>query len=142
VLKVGPAAASIGEMIEQTRRRLREVPPVSISFGRVLYHPEAITLGVQPAGALDSVFGAVRDAAQCTVGMPGDAAMTGWMPHVTVAYSTAVQPAGPIIAALGRELPECKITVSSVSLIAQQGAERHWDWHPVAAVQLGATAAA
>jgi hypothetical protein len=64
---------------------------------------------------------------------------TGWMPHVTVAYSTAVQSAGPIIAALGRELPECKITVS---LIAQQGAERQWDWHQVAEVQLGATAAA
>ena len=90
-------------------------------------------------GALDAVFDAVREGAQRTIGSPEDAS---WIPHVTVAYSTAVQPGGPIIAALGRELPECKITVSSVSLIAQQGAERLWDWHPVAEIQLGPMAAA
>jgi 2'-5' RNA ligase len=144
VLRVGPAdgiaVASIGEMIEQARQGLSAVPPVSVSFGRVLYHPEAITLGIQPAGALDAVFDAVQEAAQSAVGKPEDAA--GWMPHVTVAYSTAIQSATPIIAALGRELPECQITVNSVSLIAQQGAERHWDWHQVAQVQLGTTAAA
>jgi hypothetical protein len=82
---------------------------------------------------------AVREAAQRTIGSPEDA---GWIPHVTVAYSTSVQPGGPIIAALGRELPECKITISSVSLIAQQGAERLWEWRPVADIQLGPTAAA
>ncbi len=145
VLRVGSAdgiaAASIDEMIEQARQRLRKVPPVSVSLGRVLYHPEAITLGVQPADALDPVFDAVREAAQSTAGKPEDAGKTGWTPHVTMAYSTAVQPADPIIAALGRELPACKITVSSISLIAQQGAERHWDWHQVAAVQLGPTVA-
>jgi len=135
----GIAAASIGEMIEEARRRLRTVPPISVSLGRVLYHPEAITLGVQPADALDSVFDAVQDAAQSIVGKPEYAERTCWTPHVTVAYSTTVQPAGPIIAALGRELPECKITVSSVSLIAQQGAERQWDWQPVAEAQLGNT---
>jgi hypothetical protein len=105
----------------------------------VLYHPEAIALAVRHDGGLDAVFDAVRAAARSTIGRPEDA---GRMPHVTVAYSTAAQPGGPIIAALGRELPECKITVSSVSLIAQHGAERLWDWRPVADIQLGPTAAA
>jgi 2'-5' RNA ligase len=143
VLRVGLAddiaAASIDEMIERTRQHLHAVRPVGVSLGRVLYHPEAIALGVRHDGALDAVFDAVREAAQRTIGSPEDA---GWIPHVTVAYSTAVQPGGPIIAALGRELPECKITVSSVSLIAQQGAERLWEWRPVADIQLGPTAAA
>lgn len=145
VLRVGSAdgiaTSSINEMIEQTRNRLRAVPPISVSFGRVLYHPEAITLGVQSAGGLDSVFAAVREAAQSTVGKPENVEKTYWTHHVTVAYSTAVQPAGPIIAALGRELPECKITIGGVSLIAQHGAERQWDWHLVEEVQLGTAAA-
>jgi hypothetical protein len=66
---------------------------------------------------------------------------TRWTPHITLAYSTAVQPTGPIIDALGRELPECKITVGSVSLVAQRGAERQWDWHPIAEVRFGTPAA-
>ena len=83
------------------------------------------------------MFEAIRDAAQRATGSRNDAAQTRWIPHVTVAYSTAVQPAGPIIAALGRELPESKVTVSNVSLIAQHGPECQWDWRPVAAAQLG-----
>lgn len=57
VLMVGPAtgldAAVVDQMIEEARQRLRKVPPVSVTFGRVLYHPEAITLGIEPARALD-----------------------------------------------------------------------------------------
>jgi 2'-5' RNA ligase len=138
VLRVG-LMDGIDEMIERARQRLRAVCPVSVSIGRVLYHPEAIALAVRHDGALDAVFDAVRAAAQSTIGRPEDA---GWIPHVTAAYCTAVQPSGPIIAALGRELPECEITVSSVSLIAQHGAERDWDWRLVADIQLGPAAAA
>jgi 2'-5' RNA ligase len=96
-------ASSIDKMIRLTRHNLSETPPITVSFGPVLYHPEAITLGMQPASALDSLADAVRDAAQRTVARPGDGEPTRWPPHVTVAYSTAVQAAGPIIAALGRE---------------------------------------
>jgi len=129
--------SSIDQMIRLTRQRLHKIPPISVSFGQVLYHPEAVTLGMQPVGALDSLFDAVRDAARSAVGRPGDAVTTRWPPHVTVAYSTAFQAAGPIITALGRELPDCNVTVSSISLIAQQGAERQWDWRSVAEIQLG-----
>ena len=140
-LSDGITAASIDEMAKQTRLHLATVPPISISLGRVLYHPEAITLGIQPADALDAVFDAVRDAAQRAAGRPGDAAKARWTPHITLAYSTTVQPTGPIIDALGRDLPECKITVGSVTLVAQHGAERQWDWHPIAEVRFGTPAA-
>jgi hypothetical protein len=59
-LSDGIAAASIDTMIDQARQRLGLVPPVTVSLGRVLYHPEASTLGMQPADALDAVVGAVR----------------------------------------------------------------------------------
>ena len=61
-LSDGIAAASIDTMIEEARQRLGPVPPVTVSLGPVLYHPEAITLGMQPADALGAVVGAVRDA--------------------------------------------------------------------------------
>ena len=76
----GIAAASLDEMIKQTRLHLATVPPISISLGRVLFHPEAITLGIQPANALDAVFDAVRVAAQRAAGRPGDAAETASEP--------------------------------------------------------------
>jgi 2'-5' RNA ligase len=60
-----------------------------------------------------------------------------WVPHVTLAYSTSVQPAAPIIATLGRKLPEHSISVDRVNLIIQEGAERLWNWRSVAEVSLG-----
>jgi hypothetical protein len=60
-----------------------------------------------------------------------------WMPHVTVAYSSQDQSAEPIIAALGRELPECPVTIDRIQLVAQYGAERAWNWQPITAITIG-----
>jgi len=40
--------------------------------------------------------------------------------------------------ALGRELPAGQITVDSVSLIAQHGPERDWNWQSLASIALRA----
>ena len=51
---------------------------------------------------------------------------------MTIVYSEAEQPAEPLInAALGKQLPERKITINALPLVVQRGAERLWDWHPV-----------
>jgi 2'-5' RNA ligase len=137
ILRVGLStdlpAAHLDTMVSQARQLLARVLPVTCSVGQVLYHPEAIALGVRPDGALDAVEQAIRQAA------PRSAALsTGvWIPHITLAYSTRDQPAGPIIAALGRELPECPVTIDRVHLIAQHGPERDWAWQPVATASLG-----
>lgn len=55
-----------------------------------------------------------------------------WIPHITVCYSTARQPAAPLIAALGENLPRCEVHISALSLIIQRGPERLWDWTTVA----------
>lgn len=59
-----------------------------------------------------------------------------WTPHITLAYSNMAGPAAPVIAALGRQLPQREITINSVSLIAQ-APEQLWTWHPVAQVSFG-----
>jgi hypothetical protein len=47
----------IDVLVRETRQRLQAVPPVTVTLGRVLYHPEAIALGVAPDRALDPVAG-------------------------------------------------------------------------------------
>lgn len=116
---------------------LAQTPPVTVTIGRVLYHPEAIALEARPAERLLPVLDAARSATRTSTGREGVLAHDAWIPHITIAYSTADGPAGPIIEVLGRGLPNREITISSVSLVVQDGPENTWDWRPVAEVPLG-----
>jgi 2'-5' RNA ligase len=132
-------SSEIEDMANHARRLLAGLPSVSISLSKIIYHPEAIVLEVKPDGALDPVRKAVRKATSVITHRSETAEHQLWTPHVTLAYSTADQPAGPIIAALGREFPPCEVTISSICLVVQEGAERLWNWHTIEEVQFGAT---
>ncbi|GAA4567125.1 2'-5' RNA ligase family protein [Planotetraspora kaengkrachanensis] len=90
------------------------------------------------AEALTPILEAAQVATRTATGRDGLLAHERWIPHVTVAYSTAVQPAAEIIEALGRHLPEREVTINSVSLVVQDGPENLWDWRTVAEIPLGA----
>jgi 2'-5' RNA ligase len=145
VLIAGPASEITEEQIRQMAsaagRLLAEVPPPTVTIGRILYHPEAIMLAAQPAEALAPVLEAVQEATREVTGGSGrtGSKLPSWTPHITIAYSTKQQPAGPIIDALGRSLPERKIQLGAVSLVNQQGPERSWNWQPNATVQFGSS---
>jgi 2'-5' RNA ligase len=141
-LIAGPASEISGEHIRQMAitagRRLANFAPITVTVGKILFHSEAIMLAVQPAEALLPVLEAVRDATQEVTGRPGrTGSKLPWTPHITIAYSTAHQPAEPIITALGPSLPERKVQISTVSVVNQQGPERSWDWHPEATIRFG-----
>ena len=128
--------ADIRNMVARARGLLSDIPPAKVTLGKVFYHPEAVALGVEPSDVLDPVRNAVRAAA-----MNGDTEeREPWIPHVTLAYSTSVQPAAPIIAALGRKLPEYHISVNCINLVVQEGPERLWRWRSVAEIPLGSSA--
>jgi 2'-5' RNA ligase len=126
-------------MLAAARHHLGTVQPISVTISSVLYHPEAIMLGFTPVGALDPVHQAVRQATLTVTGRTGS--VTGparrWTPHMTIAYSTGKQPMAPIALALGHEVPQCDITVRTVSLVIQRGPERLWNWQPVGMAKLG-----
>jgi len=124
----------VGDMVERARQLLAGIPPITVTLGRILYHPEAIVFALRPGAALDPVFKAVRAATHLAATGEETARSQAWTPHVTVAYSTSVQPAGPIIAALGRELPSCQVTISRIDLVVQEGSERLWNWRSIAEV--------
>jgi len=120
-------------MVGEARRLLAGVAPIPVRLGRVLYHPEAVTLAVEPWGALDPVLDAVR-AAAALAKCEGRTATDPWMPHVSVAYSSGTGPAAPVIEALGTRLPEVAVTMGTVSLVAQTQVGHSWQWRPVAEV--------
>ena len=125
----------MAEMLAAARSYLSKTAPITVTFRRIFYHPEAIVLGVHPLEALAPI----REAALAATGqenrVPGR--VQPWMPHVTLCYSTGCQPAEPIIAALGKELPAHDVTIESLSLVVQRGPERLWNWHHVGAARLG-----
>jgi 2'-5' RNA ligase len=131
-------ASEIEEMVGRAHGLFSEIPPITITLGKILYHREAIALGIRPGDALDPVFKAVRAASRVKIPEDESAERAPWTPHVTLAYSNSVQPAPPIIDALGHELPSCDATVSRVNLIVQEGAERLWKWRSIAEVPFAA----
>jgi len=124
-------------MADQARRFLACTPPVTITLGRILYHPRAIMLSVEPPGALDPVLRAAQEATRLATGHGGELYSEPWTPHITLAYSNTARPAGPVIHALGRELPTQHAAVTSISLVSQ-APEQRWTWHLVTDVPFGA----
>lgn len=130
--------SGMSEMLAEVRALLLDTAPIEVTFGRVLYHPEAIALGVYPQEALAPIRQAALAATRAVTGRDGNVSdsIQPWKPHVTLCYSTGRQPVEPIIAALGKELPTCKVSVQSLSLIVQRGPERLWDWHHIGTARL------
>jgi 2'-5' RNA ligase len=129
-------------ILNEAKRAVASVQPISITLGQILYHPEAIMLRVHPQRALDPILNGIRAGMQNAIGQEGiiNGAFPAWTPHITVAYSTADQLAAPIIDTLGRELPNCVLLVDTVSLVIQWGPERLWDWQTVGSVKLAPVA--
>ncbi len=107
----------------------------------MIYHPEAIMLAVTPAENLAPIREAVQAATNAAANSVTDSE-SGWTPHVTLCYSTADQPAEPIITALGKQLPARQITIDAVSFVIQDGPERAWNWTTVGTIRLHAAALA
>lgn len=122
---------SMNEMLRRARRSLSETAPVTVTLKRVLYHSEGIALDVSRAAALSAVFEAAQAATGEVTGPVEESPASSWTPHMTLCYSTGQQPAAPVIATLGKELPGCEVTIDKLSLVIQRGPELLWDWHPV-----------
>jgi 2'-5' RNA ligase len=142
-LIAGPAQhfsqAQREQMIRTASAQLSGVPPITVSLGKIIYHPEAILSAVTPASALAPLRSAALAATRAT-GHDASGHDEEWRPHVTLCYSTSDQPARPIIDALGMVLRERTITVRRLSLVIQTGSELAWDWTIVGTADLGAPA--
>jgi 2'-5' RNA ligase len=139
VLRAGRAdtvtRADMDRMLARAQAELAQTAPVTVTLQRVFYHPEAIGLIVSPASALAPVLAAARTATRAVLGADaGDD--EGWAPHLTLCYSTADQPAAPVIAELGKALPAFAVTISDMSLVVQDGPEDLWNWRVAGSARL------
>ena len=135
--KIGPDR--LGVLLSRSQDAVNDVRPVPATTSRVIYHPEAIMLAVDPSDQLRSVARSVAQATQEVVG-PQERAVervASWVPHVTVAYSTAVQDSAPIVEAVGACVPLRTALIQRISLVVQWGPERDWNWERVGEIRLG-----
>jgi 2'-5' RNA ligase len=143
-LVAGPADdvsnGQLQQMIQSAAELLDGAKPIPARIGNIFYHAEAITLAVTPAESLAPIRAAAIGATE-QIGFAA-ADRPDWTPHITLCYSTASQAAKPIIDALGKRLPEREISISSLSLVIQDGPEREWDWTTVGTIRLDAPALA
>jgi hypothetical protein len=58
----------IEDLVTGTCRLTSHVSPITIRLGKILYHPEAIALDMQPLGVLDPAQKAVRQATESIAG--------------------------------------------------------------------------
>jgi 2'-5' RNA ligase len=130
------SSAQAKAMASQARRLLAGTPPITVTLGKVLYHPRAVMLAAQPPSALEPVLQAVQEATRVATGREGELHYEPWTPHVTLAYANTARSAGPVIDALGRDMPPQPVAVSSVSLVSQ-APEQQWTWRLVAQVPFG-----
>lgn len=126
----------LAEMTSNVQTAVQDVEPIEVTIERVLYHPEAILLAVDPAEPLRRLRDVVLDATATTVGELNTQPSSGWIPHMTIAYSTAGQDAAPIIDALGKSVPEQRFVLDALNLVVQWGPERSWTWEQVSDVDL------
>jgi hypothetical protein len=142
VFLAGPAEGftrdQMTAMAETAAEDLRETKPIEVDLGRILYHPEAVMLAVEPTDKLRPIRDAARRATAVAIGQeaPPEESASAWTPHMTVSYSTADQPAEPIISALGKDVPTRRIAIDQLNLVVQWGPERLWDWETVGIVEL------
>jgi 2'-5' RNA ligase len=127
------------QMIQTAADQLADVLSITVSLGKIVYHPEAILFAVTPPAALAPLRSAAIAATRAT-GHHASDENEEWRPHVTLCYSTSDQPARPIIDALGKVLPERMITVQRLSLVIQTGSELAWDWTIVGSADLATPA--
>ena len=126
-------------LISEASKRLRSIQPATTVLDRVLYHPEAIMAGTSSPDALQPIHEAIKRATRSALGKDNPTESHPWTPHITLCYSTEEQQAAPLIEALGNKLPPCEVTIKNVSLVLQRGAERLWDWHPIAHIPLSSS---
>jgi 2'-5' RNA ligase len=94
------SSGEIQHMAESASRLLANRAPITVTLGKILYHPEAIMLAATPAEALTPIREAAITATREISGTDGQAENRSWIPHITVCYSTSRQPAAPNVESL------------------------------------------
>lgn len=132
------ADEEVTAVVAAARERLADLSPLVLTFGPAVVFAEAIVLPPTPAEDVSRVRTTLRAAIADVRGddnVPESAG--GYRPHVSLAYSTAEQPAEPIVGVLeATAVDAVTITVDKASLIVLGRDEGMYRWRTVDSVAL------
>lgn len=132
-------ANTLEGIVASAQRRLADLDSISVDFHRPVIRPEAIALPAIPPAAVDQIRATVRAAITDHLGpdaVPDNA--QGFQPHVTLAYSAAVQSARDAESALATIQPPAVTTViPCASLIEMHRDRRMYEWRTIAEARIG-----
>jgi hypothetical protein len=71
----------MSRMVSSAQDALSDVNPIRVTLGKILYHPEAVMLEIQPINALSRVLQAAEVATRKVIGRDGviNDAQTGFL---------------------------------------------------------------
>lgn len=131
--------AQVEQVLDATRARLADLPPLSLAFHRAVVLPESLALPAEPQSTLHELRSTVRE----TIGEALGASEVPDEPedidqHVSLAYSTTDGPAVFAVATLGAT-PVDPITakVPALSLVKLNRDHSCSEWETVAEVPIG-----
>lgn len=133
------STADADAIAEAARRRLTEVEPFEIVISPGVIEPEVVRTDVVPAESVAQVRSAIRAGIADVWGadrVPESEA--GFIPHVSLAYSTSDGPAAPIIAsAYSVRVKPARATISDAQMIVLNRDDRQYQWTTYAVAPLG-----
>lgn len=123
-------------IVDEARKRLAAVPPVTVILGPVTVTPEAILLDVAPLPVLRRIRDELRAAIRNVLGPERLPEGEEWTPHVSVAYSNSTAPAAPYVeAVVGHDTADT--VIDRVQLIVLGRDRRMYEWMTRAEVPIG-----
>ncbi|MBV8541999.1 MAG: 2'-5' RNA ligase family protein [Pseudonocardiales bacterium] len=131
--------ADVGAIVDAARCRCAALAPFTVTLGPARVDPEALMLPVRPPEPVVHLRAAIRAAIADVRGpdnVPEDS--DDFRPHVSLAYSNAAGPAGPIAQRLTERLvTSAEITVHRATLIDLNRDHKVYRWTDIAAAELG-----
>jgi 2'-5' RNA ligase len=132
-------AADVGAIAGAARRHLAGVAAPRVRMGPAHVAAEGVLLDVRPAAGLAEVRSRLRAAIAAVrpaAAVPGPG---GWVPHVSIAYSSSSGPAGACEGALAGGGETVDVTIRDVRLIVLGRDQHLYEWSEYARVSLPAT---
>jgi 2'-5' RNA ligase len=133
------STADVDAIAEAARRRLAELEPFELTLGPTVPDPEVVRLEVAPGDPVANVRDAIRAGIADVWGahrVPETGA--GFIPHVSLAYSSATGPAEPILrAAESAQVEPATATITEAQMIVLNRDQREYQWTTYSVAPLG-----
>lgn len=133
--------ADLDRIVDAAQDHCAALAPFTITLGPAQVDPEALLLPVRPPEPVIALRAAIRTGIGTVWGVNNvPETLHDFHPHVSLAYSNAPAPAGPIIQRLATQMiGSAEITIHQAALINLNRDHRAYEWTDVATANLNSS---